>query len=409
MGDINSAFKSISNAFNGQEQHISTLNETPTPNLNNIVTPRARLTVRHSENTHTQSLMSMDVGDVTARMSEAHDHIDDTFLNANVDESAKQADHTTTKDAHPDHGYNHVSERVCEHLCCVVCLALPATCYQCPNGHLMCETCLNRLLADAHLEDQAMLCPTCRCVIKADVCTRNFAAENIIAELPGTCPLCSEQMSRSDLQHHKQVCQLRPSECRFSLIGCQWRGAARDVCNHEKVCKHPSKSGKDVMEFLEQQEASKTGPGHAGDILSLLSCGETTFCDLKLNTYYSDTVDARLYHESRRFTAFGKDWRVKAKIQSSHRDPRLTVKRSLSYQLLSKSRRISEMTIYYLILIDSCFLDGQLRSKINKFNFSQTESETEFAEFEMSPDQFNALLSLDSIDIRLVMIHLPNP
>ena len=48
--------------------------------------------------------------------------------------------------------HDDLTRRVTRHLYCMLCRDLPTTCYQCSKGHLMCEVCLNQLLADAHLK-----------------------------------------------------------------------------------------------------------------------------------------------------------------------------------------------------------------------------------------------------------------
>ena len=57
-------------------------------------------------------------------------------------------------------------EKITRHCSCTVCLDVPAVAlYQCKNGHLMCYTCLNHLLADARLKEEQPNCPNCRCEI----------------------------------------------------------------------------------------------------------------------------------------------------------------------------------------------------------------------------------------------------
>jgi len=69
-------------------------------------------------------------------------------------------------------------EKITRHCSCTVCLDVPAVAlYQCKNGHLICFTCLNHLLADARLKEEQPNCPNCRCEIGLDSCMRNLAAE----------------------------------------------------------------------------------------------------------------------------------------------------------------------------------------------------------------------------------------
>ncbi|CAG5089028.1 Oidioi.mRNA.OKI2018_I69.PAR.g12057.t1.cds [Oikopleura dioica] len=69
-------------------------------------------------------------------------------------------------------------DKITRHCSCTVCLDVPGVAlYQCKNGHLMCYTCLNHLLADARLKEEQSTCPNCRCEISMERCMRNLAAE----------------------------------------------------------------------------------------------------------------------------------------------------------------------------------------------------------------------------------------
>ena len=58
-------------------------------------------------------------------------------------------------------------EKITRHCSCTVCLDVPGVAlYQCKNGHLMCYTCLNHLLADARMKEEQSTCPNCRCEIR---------------------------------------------------------------------------------------------------------------------------------------------------------------------------------------------------------------------------------------------------
>ena len=96
--------------------------------------------------------------------------------------------------------------------------------FQCTNGHLMCSACFTHLLADARLRDETATCPSCRCIITRDVCSRNLAVEKAVSELPGSCRFCERELPRAMLQiHENEGCDERLVHCRFSRIGCPWR------------------------------------------------------------------------------------------------------------------------------------------------------------------------------------------
>lgn len=116
-------------------------------------------------------------------------------------------------------------------LCCAVCMDLPhSSVFQCSNGHLMCNSCFAHLLADSKLRDETATCPSCRCIITRDVCSRNLAVEKAVSEMPGSCRFCERELPRAMLQvHENEECEERLVHCRFSRIGCPWRGPHHEL------------------------------------------------------------------------------------------------------------------------------------------------------------------------------------
>lgn len=116
-------------------------------------------------------------------------------------------------------------------LCCAVCMDLPRSqVFQCSNGHLMCSPCFTHCLADARLKDETASCPSCRCVIARDTCSRNLAVEKAVSELPGTCRFCERELPRSQLDHHEmESCEERIIGCSYSCLGCPWKGPFHEI------------------------------------------------------------------------------------------------------------------------------------------------------------------------------------
>lgn len=42
----------------------------------------------------------------------------------------------------------------------------------------------------------------------------------------------------------------RITNCRYSRIGCPWRGPHHEAIEHEASCAHPTRNGAEVMEAL---------------------------------------------------------------------------------------------------------------------------------------------------------------
>ncbi|XP_063238945.1 zinc finger TRAF-type-containing protein 1 homolog isoform X3 [Bacillus rossius redtenbacheri] len=221
-------------------------------------------------------------------------------------------------------------------LCCAVCLDLPrAAVYQCTNGHLMCAGCFTHLLADARLRDEVATCPNCRVEITKTSASRNLAVEKAVSELPSECHFCSREFPRNSLARHEEVlCQERITSCKFSRIGCPWRGPFHEVEAHEAACAHPHRSGAEVMGALHEIHLQCEEEKRLYDcIFELLSYEKITFNDLQMKPYRTDEFVHKLFYETSRFTAFNNQWVVKARINSAHRDPSQSSQRNMSYQL----------------------------------------------------------------------------
>nr|XP_033791203.1 cysteine and histidine-rich protein 1 isoform X3 [Geotrypetes seraphini] len=171
-----------------------------------------------------------------------------------------------------------LEERLYSVLCCTVCLDLPkASVYQlatqnamnaavcflvprcqiCTNGHLMCAGCFIHLLADARLKEEQATCPNCRCEISKSLCCRNLAVEKAVSELPSECGFCMKQFPRSLLERHKkEECQDRVMQCKYKRIGCPWQGPYHELTIHEAECGHPTKTGNELMEILDEMDQS---------------------------------------------------------------------------------------------------------------------------------------------------------
>ncbi|XP_070148607.1 zinc finger TRAF-type-containing protein 1 isoform X7 [Ovis canadensis] len=121
----------------------------------------------------------------------------------------------------------------------------------------MCAGCFIHLLADARLKEEQATCPNCRCEISKSLCCRNLAVEKAVSELPSECGFCLCQFPRSILERHqKEECQDRVTQCKYKRIGCPWHGPFHELTVHEAACAHPTKTGNELMEILDEMDQS---------------------------------------------------------------------------------------------------------------------------------------------------------
>ncbi|XP_043243407.1 cysteine and histidine-rich protein 1 homolog isoform X3 [Amphibalanus amphitrite] len=278
----------------------------------------------------------------------------------------------------------------------------------CTNGHLMCAGCFTHLLADARLRDETATCPNCRIEISRSLVSRNLAVEKAVSELPSECQHCGRQFPRSSLeQHARDACDERPLTCRYSRIGCPWRGPAHELTAHQTQCVHPHNTGETIMGVLQAGELRRQREAQLYDtIFDLLSFEKILFNDLQMKPYRTDDFIHKLFYETSRFSAFNCQWVIKARINDNQRDPSQSCDRCMTYQLILKSKVSQPMSVQYLVLRGP-FGDARVAPAIYSHEFSDSQPESEFQRLPL-PDsaECNRMLAARSVNIRLIMFQV---
>merc|ERR1712130_431750 len=102
---------------------------------------------------------------------------------------------------------------------------------QCPNGCLICEECYPQIIP--------CKCPLCRCAMNKTKPIRCRIAERALSLRLVTCRHdgCSKEVLFSKLNDHEMnECQYKPINCKFSILGCEWKGLRHDQQEHEAQC-----------------------------------------------------------------------------------------------------------------------------------------------------------------------------
>ncbi|XP_015278308.1 PREDICTED: cysteine and histidine-rich protein 1 [Gekko japonicus] len=302
-----------------------------------------------------------------------------------------------------------LEERLYSVLCCTVCLDLPkASVYQCTNGHLMCAGCFIHLLADARLKEEQATCPNCRCEISKSLCCRNLAVEKAVSELPSECGFCMRQFPRSLLERHqKEECQDRVTRCKYKRIGCPWQGPYHELTVHEAECTHPTKTGNELMEILDEMDQThKKEMQLYNSIFSLLSFEKIGYTEVQFRPYRTDDFITRLYYETPRFTVLNQTWVLKARVNDSERNPNLSCKRTLSFQLILKSKINSPMECSFLLL-KGPYDDVKINPVIYHFVFTNENNETDYVPLPIIDSvECNKLLAAKNINLRLFIFQI---
>uniref|UniRef100_A0A2K5LUJ2 Zinc finger TRAF-type containing 1 n=1 Tax=Cercocebus atys TaxID=9531 RepID=A0A2K5LUJ2_CERAT len=292
-------------------------------------------------------------------------------------------------------------------LCCT------ASVYQvwqppCTNGHLMCAGCFIHLLADARLKEEQATCPNCRCEISKSLCCRNLAVEKAVSELPSECGFCLRQFPRSLLERHqKEECQDRVTQCKYKRIGCPWHGPFHELTVHEAACAHPTKTGSELMEILDGMDQSHRKEMQLyNSIFSLLSFEKIGYTEVQFRPYRTDDFITRLYYETPRFTVLNQTWVLKARVNDSERNPNLSCKRTLSFQLLLKSKVTAPLECSFLLL-KGPYDDVRISPVIYHFVFTNESNETDYVPLPIIDSvECNKLLAAKNINLRLFLFQI---
>lgn len=253
-------------------------------------------------------------------------------------------------------GPEDILEKISRHCSCTVCLDIPPVAlYQCKNGHLMCYTCLNHLLADSRLKDDNATCPNCRCDISMERCVRNLAAEKAVGELPTECLYCTQLINRCEIEaHERHQCQQRPTNCRYYWAGCQWRGPVNQHEQHSSACKLRYTACDTVKDVIEKTIDERNHQCRVKDnVLNLFSMDHVVFTDFQLRSFRSDDYVSRLYFESPRIRIMNEEMLLKCSISCSDAlisNPTLQLKRTISFQLTVKARPQLQKDVQFMVV-----------------------------------------------------------
>ncbi|XP_069477899.1 zinc finger TRAF-type-containing protein 1 isoform X2 [Ambystoma mexicanum] len=272
----------------------------------------------------------------------------------------------------------------------------------------MCAGCFIHLLADARLKEEQATCPNCRCEITKSLCCRNLAVEKAVSELPSDCGFCMKQFPRSLLERHKkEECQDRVTQCKYKRIGCPWQGPFHELTVHESECSHPTKTGNELMEILDEMDQShKKEMQLYNSIFGLLSFEKIGYTEVQFRPYRTDDFITRLYYETPRFTVLNQTWVLKARVNDSERNPNLSCKRTLSFQLILKSKINSQMECSFLLL-KGPYDDVKIHPVIYHFVFTNENNETDYVPLPITDSvECNKLLAAKNINLRLFIFQI---
>lgn len=296
-------------------------------------------------------------------------------------------------------------EKITRHCSCTVCLDVPAVAlYQCKNGHLMCYTCLNHLLADARLKEEQPNCPNCRCEIGLDSCMRNLAAEKAVGEIPTECSWCAQMVNRCNIEaHERHRCNKRPSKCRFNFAGCDWKGPLDKLETHVKACKFKfatCESAKDEIEKAIDKESHRARV--KDNILNLFAFDSVIYTDFLVRSYRTDDYIPKLAFESNRQRIFNDEWILSCEIRGDSS----STSRQILFSMTLKNRPQFSRDIQ-LFVTRAPGSDFQLDHVTYLHRFTKDATSSPFFSLPLkSAAEINRFISSKSVNLRVYMFEM---
>ncbi|NWW84767.1 CYR1A protein, partial [Rhynochetos jubatus] len=196
---------------------------------------------------------------------------------------------------------------------------------------------------------------------------------------------------------------------------CPWQGPYHELTVHEAECTHPTKTGNELMEILDEMDQTRKKEMQLyNSIFSLLSFEKIGYTGKRLAPVprapsplpaplrrCRNRGVTRLYYETPRLTVLNQTWVLKARVNDSERNPNLSCKRTLSFQLILKSKINSPMECSFLLL-EGPYDDVKIHPVIYHFVFSNENNETDYMALPIVDSvECNKLLAAKNINLRL--------
>ncbi|KAH8306934.1 hypothetical protein KR044_001443, partial [Drosophila immigrans] len=305
-----------------------------------------------------------------------------------------------------------LGERLRKVMLCTVCLELPHPNenYQCALGHILCEDCATRLLAQAAMKRLTAHCPHCRTPISWNELTKNLAVGQTLWELPKGCPDCEQQMDYKSLPNHlKNECSKRVVKCKYRCLGCTWQDCQEQNAEHEASCKYLSMGSDEILAELQVRDAQELLAARPLRLCYKHLSAQRIFSqDLELswpqrasnfNTEWKFRVSMMYVFEN----AWGVRFRLRANSESESDN-------CLGYSLKLLTAPVAPMRVKYFVTLPAMHVCNikQLRDVQHQFNeheFCAAQQRGDFCELQMRcPMAIYRLLAMPCIKMRLWML-----
>ncbi|EDW19005.1 cysteine and histidine-rich protein 1 homolog [Drosophila mojavensis] len=333
-------------------------------------------------------------------------------LNSDVEPSgAGQTDPSSgSSTADVARGEPELSERLRKVMLCTVCLELPHPddSYQCTLGHIVCEDCVTRLLAEAVLNSRDAQCPHCRTHISWQELTKNLAVGQTLWELPKSCSDCEQQMEYKSLAKHlKTECSKRLVHCQYRCLGCTWQGCQEDSIQHEANCNYLQLSSDEILTALDTIDQLEQMAVHSlRQCHRQLSAKRISYEDLDLRwPLHTCRLDAEVRFQAPTIYVFEETWRVRIRLVVT--GPGNERQLSYSLKILSSPREI--LSVKYFATLPAVYVRPKqlmdVEPELNEAYYNLAGQSSDFKLLPMScPLATYRLLAMPCMKLRLWMM-----
>ncbi|NXC42560.1 CYHR1 protein, partial [Penelope pileata] len=190
---------------------------------------------------------------------------------------------------------------------------------------------------------------------------------------------------------------------------CPWQGPFHELTVHEAECTHPTKTGNELMEILDEMDQSRKKEMQLyNSIFSLLSFENIGYTGGTHGWPWRwgglGVALALGWHwRCWRLTVLNQTWVLKARVNDSERNPNLSCKRTLSFQLILKSKVNSPLECSFLLL-EGPYDDVKINPVIYHFVFTNESNETDYVPLPIVDSvECNKLLAAKNINLRLFL------
>ncbi|CAG5097538.1 Oidioi.mRNA.OKI2018_I69.XSR.g15121.t1.cds [Oikopleura dioica] len=303
-------------------------------------------------------------------------------------------------------------ERLREHCQCTICLDLPEendAIYQCQMGHIYCQFCLARLIADGVIIGGGAHCATCRSTLDWKHVVRVRAIEMMARELPKDCEYCNMTVQNTTMSAHREVCAFKTIECDYKWAGCTWKGRRGQSLEHIGTCDVGQMPLSQTLESAKSAiQLVKNKGNKVQQLLKLYTSANCWMQDIYMKAYrVSEYGPGKLRFISPEFVALDISWQMTGTIVSVEKNPSRPTHgedRSVEIQLTARGLSYDEVRSINFIILKSPKSIVEIIPSQHKHRFDHESPSSEKYKVHVKENSdYNRLIGAQGIYLRVVL------